>query len=152
MKRTLIWAVAVFSFGVMSACDADRPAATDTQTVQQPPMESPQTQAPESESMAAQDADAEQLELVVENLQYNQNELRVSPGQRIQVILTNKGEVETSLRFELPGTGQELRTPVPPGQRAAIIFTAPEKKGVYPFFSPLRNQRDRGLTGQLVVE
>lgn len=154
MKRNSIWTVAVFSFVLFSACDSGQTTDNNVGTDRQQPVAAPQEQVQESPqpAAAAQDPDAEQMELVVENLKYSPNELKAKRGERIQVTLINEGEVETSVRFDLPGAGQELRTTVPPGQRGAIIFTVPEKAGTYPFYSPVRNQRDRGLTGQLVVE
>ncbi|WP_040395949.1 cupredoxin domain-containing protein [Cesiribacter andamanensis] len=135
----------------MTACDTNRRSADDA-----PPADSVrQETAPPNmleNDPTVQDSDSEQLEIRVQNLQFSPAELRVKKGQRVQIMLINEGEVESSLRIELPGNAQELREPVPPAQRAGIVFTAPEKAGTYPFYSPLRNQRDRGLSGQLIVE
>ncbi|AHM58576.1 hypothetical protein D770_01510 [Flammeovirgaceae bacterium 311] len=92
------------------------------------------------------------FEVVAQNLQFSPKELQVKAGQRIQVTLVNRGDVDYSLKFELPDGEQELRTPVPPGRRAGLVFTAPEKPGTYSFFSPLQNHRGRGMVGTLVVE
>ncbi|WP_224998915.1 cupredoxin domain-containing protein [Cesiribacter sp. SM1] len=99
-----------------------------------------------------EEADVTKYEIVGQNLQFSPSELKVKPGERIQVILLNRGDVPYSLKFELPDGEQELRTEVPPGRRAGLIFMAPQKAGTYPFYSPLQNHRGRGMVGTLVVE
>lgn len=154
LKRYCSWIFILFTLAFFSACGSDQDRGSTTTDDRQAPVTAPQPQEQTQQrpQTVAQDPDAEQLELVVKNLQFSPREVKVEKGERIQITLINEGEVETSVRFEIPGSGQELRNTVPPGQRAAIIFTAPDKAGTYPFYSPVRNQRDRGLTGQLVVE
>jgi hypothetical protein len=150
LRNSIGWLALLF-FSLLTACDTNRRSADDTP----PPDSVRQETAPPNQpatDTSRQQADADQLEIRVQNLQYSPNELQVKRGQRIQLILINEGEVEISLRIDIPGPVQELREPVPAGQRAGIVFTAPDKAGTYPFYSPLRNQRDRGLSGQLIVE
>jgi plastocyanin len=99
-----------------------------------------------------EDSDVTKYELVAQNLQFSPNELKAKAGERIQITLINRGDVPYNLKFELPDGEQELRTDVPPGRKAALVFTAPEKAGTYSFYSPLQNHRGRGMVGTLVVE
>lgn len=98
------------------------------------------------------DPDLSQVEVVAANLQFTPNEIKAKPGERLQIMLVNNGDVPYSIKFELPDGEQELREPVPPGKKAALIFTAPDKAGTYAFYSPMTNQRGRGVTGSLIVE
>lgn len=149
MKRYIHCFFLVFLVGLFSACDSETRTTTQEEASRQEQTTPPRE---ETREVPVDDPDVEQHEIVVQNLQFSPDTLRVKRDQRIQIILTNKGEVDCSITFDLPGGNQELRDPVPPGRRAAIIFTTPKKAGNYPFYSPLRNQRDRGLRGQLIVE
>lgn len=131
-----------------SACDSES-TSTRNEALQEE-VARPAT-AP-AEEQPAPDPDLQQYELVVQNLAFSPQELKVPSDTRIQITLTNNGEAEVSLVFDLPRGNQELREPVAPGRRAGLIFTTPKKAGTYSFYSPLKNQRDRGLSGTLIVE
>ncbi len=135
-----------------SAGEVDAPAkktttAPVTETTAVPPADT--TTAAED---TAVDPNVQQIEIVAEQLKFTPNEIKAEPGKRLQVTLVNNGDVPYSIKFDLPAGEQELREPVEPGRKAALIFTTPEKAGTYAFYSPLTNQRGRGVSGNLIVE
>lgn len=159
MKHSHYLLLSVLCSGLFFSCDNTNTNTTTTAPEQQPVSQepvppSPETTAPAeaSETSGDQDSSLEAKEVVAKNFQYTPDELRAKPGERIQVTLINQGDVQYSIRFELPESEQELRTPVPPGRKAGLIFTTPKKKGTYAFYSPLPNQRGRGMSGKLIVE
>lgn len=141
------------------SCDNTNTNETATTTTSEPVSQEPAPQQKTATAEEAPETNEEQApgvdqthEVVAQNFQYSPNELRVKPDQRIQITLINQGDVQYSIKFDLPEGDQELRSPVPPGRKAGIVFTTPKKKGSYPFYSPLPNQRGRGMTGTLIVE
>ena len=155
MKFSKYLIATLFSASMLFACDNKQTSEESTIVMEEEaPLESPAAteRAEEGAEQIAQDPNVQVVEVVAENLQFSPNEIRVKPEQRLQIVLTNKGDVPYSIKFELPKGAQELRNPVDPGRKAGLIFTTPKKAGTYPFYSPLQQQRGRGMTGKLIVE
>lgn len=138
-------------FGCDSNTEQRNTAQENTQEISTPQPDTAATPAATAQEEAT-DPDLTQLEVVAANLQFTPNEIKAKPGERLQITLVNNGDVPYSIKFELPDGEQELREPVPPGRKAALIFTAPDKVGTYAYFSPMTNQRGRGVSGNLIVE
>ena len=93
-----------------------------------------------------------EIEVVANNINFQPAEIRVRPGQKLSVALLNQGEVEHSIEFELPRGEVKLLNPVPPTESEIIEFYAPEEPGSYLYYCPVADHRERGMTGQLIVE
>lgn len=163
MNKFQLLYIPLLSASLLLACDegGNKQNTTVEDNTTSPAV--PQAELPETEIAApaateaagvdqAADPDLTQVEVVAANLQFSPSEIKAKPGERLQITLVNNGDVPYSIKFDLPNGEQELREPVPPGRKAALIFTAPEKAGTYAFYSPMTNQRGRGVTGSLVVE
>lgn len=93
-----------------------------------------------------------EIEIVADNMNFQPAEIRVKPGQKLSVALLNQGDTEHSLEFHLPDGEVALLNPVPPAQSEIIEFYAPEEPGSYLYYCPVGDHRERGMTGQLIVE
>ena len=93
-----------------------------------------------------------EVEVVAENMSYSPNEIRATPGQQLRVTLINKGKEEHNIEFELPEGDKELESPVQPGNRATLSLQAPQKAGTYTIYCPVKNHKEKGMTGKLIVE
>jgi uncharacterized cupredoxin-like copper-binding protein len=91
------------------------------------------------------------VEIVVEEYKFDPSQITAEPGERLDITVHNKGKIEHSIAFEIPGSKQALERNVVPGQTGHLNITAPSKEGTYLFFSPLDDDRKRGLEGQLTV-
>lgn len=91
------------------------------------------------------------VEIRMEEYKFDPSQITAEPGERLDIAVHNKGKMEHSIEFEVPGSNQALERNVVPGQTGHLSFTAPSKEGTYPFFSPLGDDRKRGLEGQLTV-
>jgi plastocyanin len=91
------------------------------------------------------------VEIIVEEYKFTPREITVKPGEQITIELRNEGKGEHSIEFDVPGNNQALERNVLPGQTGHLTFTAPSKVGRYPFFSPLSDDRERGIEGQMHV-
>lgn len=85
-------------------------------------------------------------------MRYNPSEIKVQPGQNLRITLINHGDTEHNIEFELPDGEEELENNVQPGEQASLEFQAPEEAGTYTFYCPVDDHRERGMTGQLIVE
>lgn len=97
------------------------------------------------------DGEPKEVEIRVEEYKFDPSQIIAEPGERLDIAVHNKGKMEHSIEFELPGSKQALERKVAPGQTGHLSFTAPTKEGTYPFFSPLDDDRKRGLEGHLIV-
>lgn len=148
MKIYQYFFTALLSCGLLISCDSSGTNEIGSEIAD----EGEVVQTHENIDMEETDPNMQNIEVVAQNLSFAPNELRVKPGQKVQITLVNKGETDHNIKFELPEGEQELRENVQPGKRAGLRFTTPEKKGIYTFYSPVASQKDRGMTGKLVVE
>lgn len=95
---------------------------------------------------------AREIEVVAENMQYNPSQIRVQPGQMVRISLINRGDKEHNIEFELPGGDKELDQNLQPGERGMLEFTAPDQAGTYTIYCPVDDHREKGMTGELIVE
>jgi plastocyanin len=91
------------------------------------------------------------VEIVAEEYRFTPSQITAEPGEELTITLRNQGKMEHSIEFEVPGGNEALERNVPPGETGHMSFTAPSKTGTYPFFSPLGDDRKRGLEGRLDV-
>jgi plastocyanin len=92
------------------------------------------------------------IEITAEEYKFSPSQLTAKPGERLTIALRNNGKMEHSIEFDVPGANEALERNVPPGETGHMSFTAPSKTGTYTFFSPLGDDRKRGLEGRLDVE
>lgn len=95
---------------------------------------------------------ARDIEVVAENMQYNPSQIVVQAGEEVRILLINRGDEEHNIEFELPGREEELAQNLQPGERGTLEFTAPDQPGTYTVYCPVKDHKDKGMTGQLVVE
>jgi plastocyanin len=88
--------------------------------------------------------------VVAEDHRFGPNELRVSAGDRVTVILDNRGQSPHNIAFDLPGDMVTLAENVPAGGSDTLAFVAPTE-GTYTFFCPVGNHREMGMVGTLIV-
>lgn len=91
------------------------------------------------------------IELTAEEYRFSPAQITAEPGERLNIALRNNGKKEHSIEFDVPGENEALERNVAPGDTAHLSFNAPSKAGNYPFFSPLGDDRKRGLEGRLDV-
>jgi polyvinyl alcohol dehydrogenase (cytochrome) len=92
------------------------------------------------------------VQLVAKDNAFEPAELTVRPGQRLNVILVNRGEHEHSIEFELPSGEAELAQPIAAGTQGTVQLTAPTEPGTYVFYCPVGDHREKGMEGKLIVE
>lgn len=95
---------------------------------------------------------AREIEVVAENMQYNPSQIQVQAGEEVRIRLINRGDEEHNIEFELPGREEELEENLQPGERGTLSFTAPDQPGTYTIYCPVEDHKDKGMTGQLIVE
>jgi plastocyanin len=91
------------------------------------------------------------VEIAVAEYKFTPSQITAEPGEELTITLRNQGKMEHSIEFDVPGSNQALERNVAPGETAHMTLTAPSKTGSYPFFSPLGDDRKRGLEGRLDV-
>ena len=91
------------------------------------------------------------LEITAEEYKFVPSLITASPGEKLTITLKNNGKMEHSLKFDLPGAEQGLERNIAPGQTGHLTITAPSKVGSYKFYSPVDDDRNKGLLGQLDV-
>lgn len=94
----------------------------------------------------------QEINITATDMDFQPNEISVQAGQQLSIQLLNQGEEEHSIEFELPGGEEELPNPVPAGQSDIIEFNAPTQPGTYTFYCPVEDHKEKGMTGQLIVE
>lgn len=92
------------------------------------------------------------IQVVAENMEYRPNEIRVQPGESLIIELSNKGDTEHNIEFELPEGEKELEQNVQPGESGILRFSAPKEKGTYTIYCPVDDHKEKGMTGKLIVE
>ena len=92
------------------------------------------------------------VDITAEEYRFTPSKITARPGEQLNIALHNKGKMEHSIEFEVPGQNEALERNVPPGETGHMSFTAPSKTGTYTFFSTLGDDRKRGLEGRLDVE
>lgn len=90
--------------------------------------------------------------LSIRGFQYEPNVIRVRPGQRVSVRVVNRSNGQRTVSFNLRNGGVALEKPLRAGETGYVVFDAPDRPGRYTFYSTIGNQRQRGLTGTLIVE
>lgn len=95
---------------------------------------------------------AREIEVVAENMQYNPSQIQVQAGEEVRIRLINRGDKEHSIEIELPGGEEELAQNLQPGERGMLEFTAPDQAGTYTIYCPVDDHREKGMTGELIVE
>ncbi len=93
-----------------------------------------------------------EIQVVARNMAYTPNEIRVQPGQAVSIQLTNNGDKEHNIEFELPSGEKELEQNLQAGQSGTLSFTAPQESGSYTFYCPVDNHKEKGMTGTLIVQ
>jgi plastocyanin len=82
---------------------------------------------------------------------FNPPQFDAEPGQKLSITLVNRGSEPHGMTFELPGGNLALSKPVAAGQRGTLKFSAPKDPGMYRFYSPVADDRTKGMEGQLIV-
>lgn len=94
------------------------------------------------------------IDITATDERFDPSQIKAHPGEELTITLHNKGKKEHSIEFDLPGlnANEALGRNVPPGKSANMSLKAPSKTGTYNFFSPVGDDRKRGLEGRLDVE
>lgn len=144
MKKLFNLSVAILFAIIFASCDSST-TQTEGEVIEQ------ETVA-EGTDQAMQNQQMQEIEVVAENMRYNPSQIRVQPGQQVRIVLVNRGQEEHNIEFELPDGEQELAQNVQPGNRGTLEFTAPTQPGTYTVYCPVENHREKGMTGELIVE
>lgn len=95
---------------------------------------------------------AQEFDVVVQDMQYSPNEIRVDAGMTVRINLINRGDEEHNIEVELPTGERELETNLQPGEQGTLEFIAPADTGTYTIYCPVKDHEDHGMTGRLIVE
>lgn len=98
------------------------------------------------------DQRVQRIEVEARDFQYNPSQIRAQAGEPLSIRLINNGETEHNIEFELPAGDEKLEENLQPGERGTLEFTAPEEPGTYTIYCPVGDHRERGMTGELIVE
>ena len=94
---------------------------------------------------------ARSVEIKVVEYKFTPNTITAHSEEPLDIELDNEGKFEHSIEFDVPGAKPALEQPVPPGKTAHLAIVAPREPGTYTFFSPVGDDRTKGLTGKLLV-
>jgi len=95
---------------------------------------------------------ARSLEITAEESKFTPSQFTASPGEQWTITLNNKGKMEHSIKFDLDGKSPSIDRNVAPGSKGHLTITAPSKTGTYTFYSPVDDDRKKGLEGRLDVQ
>lgn len=85
------------------------------------------------------------VEMEVEDFSFNPNVINASPGDRVRITFTKNTGFHTFVIDEI-----DLKFSINEGE--ALIFSAPDEPGEYPFYCDVDLHRSFGLEGTLIVE
>lgn len=102
--------------------------------------------------MLGQDDYAQEFDVVAQDMQYSPNEIRVDAGRTVRINLVNRGDEEHNIEVELPNGERELDKNLQPGEQGTLEFLAPTDTGTYTIYCPVKDHKDHGMTGRLIVE
>lgn len=89
------------------------------------------------------------LNLVALDYKYAPKTLTVNQGTRVTVQLFNRGK--SMHNWTLTSGVYTVSTPnVKPGHAETVTFMA-DKKGEFPFYCSVRNHKEMGMVGQLII-
>ncbi|MDQ3814062.1 MAG: cupredoxin domain-containing protein [Armatimonadota bacterium] len=78
-------------------------------------------------------------------------ELRVEPGQRVQVLLFNDDRDEHNFKVVLPSGEVAIPQNVAANEARFVDFDAPGQAGQHEFYCPVDNHHQEGMRGTLIV-
>ena len=85
------------------------------------------------------------LDMEVGNMFFKPTIIKAKANDAVQITFT---KVEGTHTFMIDGTNANFSI----AQGAKNIFTAPAKKGSYPFYCTIKGHREKGMVGTLIVE
>ena len=74
------------------------------------------------------------------------------PQQPVKLVIQNNDNQNHSLAFELTAGVVGLEEEIEPGHEKTMSFAAPRKWKDFPFYDPLKNNREEGWNGVLKIE
>ena len=89
--------------------------------------------------------------MTITDYHYAPSEIRVKPGEKIEMTLKNNGHEEHGLVFDLPSGEVAVPSHPHPGETERFTVTAPIQPGTYHFHCPVGNHYARGMEGNLIV-
>ena len=95
------------------------------------------------------DGKAPRRDITVTDCGFNPDQISVTPGETLHVVVHNAGTTAHSIAFAFPGHEEKLEHAIPPGKDAGITVTIPKGPGFWEFYSPIGGDRRRGLIGRL---
>lgn len=87
--------------------------------------------------------------IVINDVAFIPNEFTISPSQTIKVLLNNAGKSAHTFTFDKLDFSSST---VNPGQSKIVTFTVPAAPGRYPFHSADPADKNKGMTGTLIVQ
>jgi len=96
---------------------------------------------------------ASEVKVVATDLKFTPPTLQAKVGQRLKVVLENKGVIEHDIAFptlktDKPGAGPH--TSARPGQTTALEFT-PTAAGTYEYICTIPGHKEAGMKGTINV-
>jgi uncharacterized cupredoxin-like copper-binding protein len=148
MNRLTYFLAAVLMSGIMISCGQSSRQEAHDEVVQEERTEDDVLLGLES----TEQQQAQVVEVVAENMEYKPKQIRVQAGEMVRIRLTNGGDEAHSMEIELPGGEEKLAQNLQPGERGTLEFTAPQQTGTYTIYCPVEDHKEKGRTGQLIVE
>ena len=96
--------------------------------------------------------DKYQSEIIIEasEFKFEPNIFRVKEGQKVKLIIKNKGKIPHNLKIEKENVIFQTSL-IAPNEETILEFTAPPK-GEYDFYCTLDDHKLRGMFGKMIVE
>lgn len=95
---------------------------------------------------------ARQVNITVKDYQYMPSQIVAKPGEKLHLVLSNMGQNEHSITFDLPAGAVQMPSNVDPGKTMEYDVQAPTQPGRYYFHCPVGNHYSRGMVGELLVK
>ena len=113
--------------------------------------------------------DMQESRITARDYRFIPNDIIVKPGQKLRIVVINEGREKHNIEFDLklwesgkqgigsrgplPGNTDRIRlsNDLNPGESGTVEFAAPSVEGVYFFYCPMENHRNKGMSGRLIV-
>jgi uncharacterized cupredoxin-like copper-binding protein len=92
------------------------------------------------------------VNVVVQDYHFVPDEITAKPGEKLHLVVTNMGQNEHNLNFDLPEGAVQMPSDVYPGKSMEYDIVVPKQTGKYYFHCPVGNHYSRGMVGDLLVK
>jgi plastocyanin len=93
-----------------------------------------------------------EVDMTIQDYTFMPSEIAAKPGEKLHLVLVNKGQEEHSVDFDLPQGSVQLPSHLLPGESEQYDVLVPDKPGTYYFHCPMGNHYSRGMVGDILVK